>query len=126
VARSDVIIVDDALVEVYRQRKPVGSGDDQYVFQRDGEPLEDRAVLKDVIRPLAKKLGFYFEGFGWHSFRRQNLTLIQAKGASAFEAMAQAGHSRPTMTSGYTIVGLERREQAVLRLQRDGEEGNFP
>jgi hypothetical protein len=64
VARSDVIIVDDALVEVYRQRKPVGSGDDQYVFQRDGEPLEDRAVLKDVIRPLAKQLGFYFEGFG--------------------------------------------------------------
>jgi len=67
---------------------------------------------------LAEQLGFYCEGFGWHSFRRQNLTLIQEEGASAFEAMAQAGHSRPTMTSEYTIVGLERREQAVLRLQQ--------
>jgi integrase len=106
------------LVEAYRQRKPIGSVDDRYVFQRDGEPLDDRAVLQNIIRPLAEKLGFYFEGFGWHSFRRQNLTLIQEEGASAFEAMAQAGHSRPTMTSEYTIVGLERREQAVLKLQQ--------
>ena len=35
----------------------------------------------------------------------------------AFEAQAQAGHSRPGMTSDYTIVGLERREQAVRRVQ---------
>jgi len=35
-----------------------------------------------------------------------------------FEAMAQAGHSRPAMTGEYTIVGLERREQAVRRLQQ--------
>ena len=75
--------------------------DERHVFQRDGQPLDDRVVLKDVIRPLAKQLGFYFEGFGWHSFRRQNLTLIQEEGASAFEAMAQAGHSRPTITSEY-------------------------
>lgn len=116
--RSRRVLPLGELVEAYRRRKPVGSVDDQYVFQRDGEPLDDRALLKDLIRPLAKQLGFYFEGFGWHSFRRQNLTLIQEEGASAFEAMAQAGHSRPTMTSEYTIVGLERREQAVLRLQQ--------
>jgi integrase len=106
------------LVECYRQRKPTGSMDDQYVFHCDGEPLDDRAILQHVIRPLAKRLGFYFEGFGWHSFRRQNLTLIQEEGASAFEAMAQAGHSRPAMTSEYTIIGLQRREQAVLKVQQ--------
>ena len=59
----------------------------------------------------------YFEGFGWHSFRRQNLTVLQEEGATAFEAMAQAGHSRTAMTSEYTIIDLNRREQAVRRLQ---------
>jgi hypothetical protein len=70
------------------------------------------------LRPTAQRLGIYFEGFGWHSFRRQNLTLIQEEGATSFEAMVQAGHSRPAMTSEYTIVGLQGRTQAVLRLQQ--------
>jgi hypothetical protein len=79
--------------------------------------MDDRAILRSVIRPAAKRLGFYFEGFGWHSFRRQNLTLLQEEGATTFEAMAQAGHSRPTMTSEYTVVDLDRRATAVLRVQ---------
>jgi hypothetical protein len=61
--------------------------------------MDDRAILPNVIRPAAKRLGFYFEGFGGHSFRRQNITVIQEEGATAFEAMAQAGHSRPAMTA---------------------------
>ena len=87
------------------------------MFQRDSQPLDDRAILRDHIRPAAQRLGFYLQGFGWHSFRRQNLTLIQEEGVTAFEAQAQAGHSRPMMSSEYTIVGLERREQAVRRVQ---------
>lgn len=79
--------------------------------------MDDRAILRQFIRPAAKRLGFYFQGLGWHSFRRQNLTLIQEEGATAFEAMAQAGHSRPAMTGEHTIVSLERREQAVRKLQ---------
>ena len=105
------------LVEAYRRRRagcPTPSG---YVFEKDGEPMDDRALLKDVIRPAAKQLGIYFQGFGWHSFRRQNLTVIQEEGATTFEAQAQAGHSRPIMTGEYTVVHLERRKAAVLRLQ---------
>lgn len=105
------------LVEAYRRYKPDDAIADGYVFEKDGNPLDDRAILKDFIRPPAKRLGFYFVGFGWHSFRRQNLTRIQEEGATPFEAQAQAGHSRPTMTSEYTIVSLERRKQAVVRLQ---------
>ena len=105
------------LTETLRRRKPSNASPDDYVFHKDGEPLDDRAILRDYIRPAAQQLGFYFEGFGWHSFRRQNLTLIQEEGATAFEAQAQGGHSRPTMTSEYTIVGLEGREQAVRRVQ---------
>ena len=66
---------------------------------------------------MAERLGFYFEGFGWHSFRRQNITLIQEKGATPLEAMEQAGHTRSNMTSHYTVVALTRREQAVEHVQ---------
>jgi integrase len=67
---------------------------------------------------VAKRLGIYFEGFGWHTFRRQNVTLMQEEGATVFEAQAQAGHSKPAMTWEYTVVGLDRREKAVLRVQQ--------
>ena len=56
------------LVEAYRRRRarcPTLSG---YVFEKDGEPMDDRALLKDEIRPAAKQLGIYFPGFGWRSF----------------------------------------------------------
>ena len=49
----------------------------EYVFHKDGKPFDDREILRDIIRPVAERLGFYFEGFGCHSFRRQNITLIQ-------------------------------------------------
>jgi integrase len=105
------------LREPYLLHRPANAKPEQYVFEDSGEPLDDRSILRSVIRPAAKDLGFYFEGFGWHSFRRQNITVLQEEGATAFEAMAQAGHSRPSMTGEYTIVGFERREQAVRRLQ---------
>ena len=105
------------LTELYKQHLPANAVPDQYIFDNSGEPMDDRAILRDVIRPAAERLGFHFEGFGWHSFRRQNITVLQEEGATAFEAMEQAGHSRPSMTGEYTIVGFERREQAVRRLQ---------
>jgi hypothetical protein len=102
--------------QLLRQDREIVAGidraNDHRVRDRSPGPIEFPS------NPLEEQLGFYFEGFGWHSFRRQNLTLIQEEGASAFEAMAQAGHSRPTMTSQHTIVGLERREHVVLRLQQ--------
>lgn len=100
-----------------RRHRPLNCKLDDYVFQKDGRPLDDRDLPRQEIRPAAERLGFYFTGFGRHSFRRQNLTLIQEEGAAAIEAQAQAGHSRPVMTSEYTVVGLDRREAAVRRVQ---------
>jgi integrase len=105
------------LVENYRNHKPADALGDRYVFEKGGSPLDDRAMLKDFIRPAAKRLGIYFPGFGWHSFRRQHITRIQEEGATTFDAQTQAGHSRPDMTSDYTMVSYERRNQAVLRFQ---------
>jgi integrase len=114
------------LKDRYKQHRPANAVLDAYVFEAWGEPLDDRSILRGVIRPAARRLGFYFEGFGWHSFRRQNITLLQEEGATAFEAMAQAGHSRPSMTGEYTIVGFERREQAVRRVQERLQLGRPP
>ncbi len=74
------------LMEAYRRHKPADAKGDGYVFEKDGNPLDDRAIPKDFIRPAAKRLGFYSSGFGWRSFRRQNLTRIQEEGATPFEA----------------------------------------
>jgi integrase len=114
------------LTELYKQHRPANAVPNQYIFDNSGEPMDDRAILRDVIRPAAERLGFHFEGFGWHSFRRQNITVLQEEGATAFEAMEQAGHSRPSMTGEYTIVGFERREQAVRRLQERLQLGRSP
>jgi integrase len=105
------------LVEAYRRHKPPDARADGHVFEKYGSPLDDRAILKDFIRPTAKRLGMYFPGFGWHSFRRQHITEIQKVGATPFEAQAQAGHSRLDMTFDYTIDSFERRKEAVLRFQ---------
>jgi integrase len=104
------------LVEPLRRHRPANFNPEAYVFNHDGGPMDDRAILRGVIRPAAKRLGIYFEGFGWHTFRRQNLTLIQEEGATTFETMAQAGHTRPSITSEYTVVQLGRRAEAVVRV----------
>jgi len=106
------------LVEAYWKLKPAQASSDSYVFEERGHPLDDRELLQKVVRPIAEELGMYFPGFGWHTFRRMHLTLVQEEGATTFEAMAQAGHSRPSMTRAYTIIGLDRRERAVRQLQR--------
>ncbi len=106
------------LVEAYCALKPAGASADHYLFHERARPLDDRQLLQKVLRPVAEELGIYFPGFGWHTFRRMHLTLVQEAGATTFEAMAQAGHSRPSMTREYTIIGLDRRERAVRQMQR--------
>jgi len=107
------------LVRRFEDARPTGAKPTDFVFADDkGRPWDDRGLLAEVLRPLAKELGIYFRGFGWHSFRREHLTKLQEEGASVFEAAAQAGHSSPEVTEIYTIVNYDRREQAVLRLQK--------
>jgi len=88
------------------------------VFDRgDGLPYDDRGLLQHFIRPAAVSLGFYWEGFGFHSFRRENITAIQEAGASAIEAQKHAGHSRQTMTGEYTLLQRKRQEELVRKVQ---------
>jgi len=74
-------------------------------------------ALADVL-DQARELGFYFEGLGFHSFRRSNITRIQSTaGASAIEAQLHAGHSRVSMTSEYTQIEPERHQKSIRKMQ---------
>jgi integrase len=106
------------LVEAYRRLKPLDAKPEDYVFGEGGGPSDDREILKNYSRPAAKRLGLYFPGFGWHSFRRQNITRMQDHGASMADAQAQAGHASSEMTLEYTIPSAKKRVRAVKRPQK--------
>jgi integrase len=65
---------------------------------------------------VLKRLGLYFEGFGWHTFRRTHLTVLSEEGATAFETRDQAGHAKIETTMIYVKPAMERRSAAVSRL----------
>ena len=86
--------------------------DKQYIFEREpGLPPDDRDLQQHVFRPAAKAVGIYHEGFGMHVFRRLNISWRQEVGATPFEAMRAAGHTKPDTTWLYTISD-EARERA--------------
>jgi hypothetical protein len=107
------------LTATFEQLRPADARPGDYVFQVDGEPMDDRDILREYIRPAAERLGLYFPGFGWRTFRRLNLTAIQEgpDAVNVFEAMRQAGHTKPATTMRYTLLRSERRDQAILGLQ---------
>ena len=104
--------------ELKRLAESRGPSPDDFLFDcGDGQPYDDREMLK-VIRKAARKLGLYFEGLGFHSFRRSNLTRIQSKaGASAIEAQIHAGHARVSMTGEYTQIEPERHQELIRKMQ---------
>ena len=103
--------------ELWREQgKPSG---DVFVFQNEcGNPMSYENLRGRILKPAAKKLGIDFEGFGFHSFRRGFVTGVQEDGASAIEAQKLAGHSKPDMTSEYTIMQRKRQEEIVRARQK--------
>ena len=104
--------------ELKRLAESRGPSPNDFLFDGgDGQPYDDREMLK-VIRKAARKLGFYFEGLGFHSFRRSNLTRIQSTaGASAIEAQIHAGHARVSMTGEYIHIEPERHQELIRKMQ---------
>jgi len=108
------------LAAAFRALKPSNSKPDDYVFVVDGKPIDDRHILRRFIRPAAERLGFHFEGFGWRTFRRLNITAIQdgPDAVNVFEAMKQAGHAKPETTMKYTLLRSAVRDKAIRGLQK--------
>lgn len=91
-------------IQTHRERK-------QPMICRD-----DRDLNQHFLRPAAKALGFYWEGFGFHALRREAVTAIgQALGSS--QAMRMAGHSTADMSLQYTLSDQAAQDGAVRTRQ---------
>lgn len=109
------VILPDALIARVRTRY---TDADSFVFAENDElPPDDRDLLRYEIRPLLKRLKLYYPGFGFHSFRRANITHRQTiGGATALESMRAAGHTKVDMTLAYTLLDPEREREQVNRM----------
>ena len=108
-----------ALMGEFQRRYPGPQARAQYIFVGDGGtlPPDERDILRYEVRPLLRRLKIYYPGFGWHAFRRTNVTLRQSVGgATAIEAQKGAGHASIDMTMLYTLTDAEREQGQVDRV----------
>ncbi len=80
-----------------------------------GETRDASDINQHFLRPAAKKLGLYWEGFGFHSFRREAITEIGK--LDPMQAQKLAGHTHADLTLLYTLDDATRQEAAVRALQ---------
>lgn len=106
------------LVHEFTKRYPGPQAAEKFVFEDlDNLPPDDRDLLRFYFRPVVQKLGLYYNGFGWHAFRRQNVTWRQTVGgATPLEAMKAAGHSSVDMTLLYSLSDQEREAAQVGKM----------
>jgi integrase len=90
---------------------PGPAANDKFLFTCDDGlmPPDDRDILRFEFRPILVKLGLYYQGFGWHAFRRQNITWKQQIGGATLpEAQKAARHASLDMTYLYSLTDTER------------------
>lgn len=85
-------------------------------YAKPHQPPDDRDLLREYFRPVIRRLGLYYEGFGWHAFRRSNITMRQFYGATPLEAMKAAGHNSLDMTLLYTLNDPQREREQIDRM----------
>jgi integrase len=115
-ANSTAVVQLGPLAVEFRHRYPGPRSLDQFVFiGEDGiMPPDDRDILRYEFRPVLKRLKLYYPGFGWHAFRRQNITWRQTVGgATPMEAQKAARHGSLDMTMLYTLTDVEREKEQV-------------
>ena len=69
--------------------------------------------MANYLTPRMVKLGIKFPGFGWHTFRRLHISLMQSRGLTLFELREQAGHADVRTTQRYVVDDGARRAAAV-------------
>jgi integrase len=108
-----------SLAYEFKRRYPGPHKRDAFIFLgEDGfTPPDDRDLLRWEFRPILKRLGLYYPGFGWHAFRRQNITWRQTVGgATPLEAQKGARHASLDMTLLYTMTDHERETAQQQRM----------
>ena len=105
--------ITEALKDHVAGKKP-----DQPVFTYQGEPIVDNTLLANYLTPRMVKLGIKFPGFGWHTFRRLHLSLMNRAGLTLFDLRRQAGHADVRTTQRYIVDDLGQRAEATNALPR--------
>jgi integrase len=108
-----------AMLAEFRLRYPGPHKREEFVFVGEDSqtPPDDRDLLRFEFRPILKRLGLYYPGFGWHAFRRQNITWRQQLGgATPLEAQKAARHASLDMTYLYTLSDPERETAQQQRM----------
>lgn len=105
------------LVSEFKRRYPGPQAANKFVFDDGGNPPDDRELLRWNFRPVVKALKLYYPGFGWHAFRRENITLRQTLGgATPMEASKAAGHSSVDMSLEYFLNDHARQADQVGKI----------
>jgi len=81
-----------------------------------GHTRDDRSIRRNFLRPIAKKLGIYYKGFGFHALRREAITFV-AKETGAMQASKYAGHSRLDVTLLYILDDHSEQARAITKMQ---------
>ena len=77
---------------------------------------DDRSINQHFLRPAAKALSIYRQGFGFHALRREAITELSAiMGPHAAQRLA--GHSKADMTLHYTLADHDAQDAAIRARQ---------
>lgn len=80
--------------------------------QEEAVTRDDRDINQHFLRPAAKRLGFYWKGFGFHALRREAITALNSA-LGMTQAMKMSGHSSADMSILYTLPDLVRQSEAI-------------
>lgn len=123
--------VDETKTERSRRRVPIGDhiaaelrqmtpgAPEDWLFSvttTKGVSRSENSIRRYYVTKAAKELGIYFQGFGWHSFRREALTAVAAH-AGLIQAMRLAGHGKVDMTLHYGLEDLSVQAAAIGAFQ---------
>jgi integrase len=123
VPKSQKAIRDVAMGDLSRllaERHPGPQNTEEFVFSvktNRGICRDDRDILQHFLRPAAEKLGLYYPGFGFHSFRREAVTAF-AQEIGVPQTMKAAGHSKVDMTLLYTLDDFDQQAAGIRRFQQ--------
>lgn len=84
--------------------------------RKEGICRDDRDINQHFLRPAAKTLGIYRQGFGFHVLRREAVTEIGSV-LGIGQAMDLVGHSRTDMTLLYTLKDKDAQDRAIRNFQ---------
>lgn len=107
------------LIEQLVKLFPGGDCGDMFVCSvrtRDGETRDANRIRNGLLVPIAKRVGVYKKGFGFHQFRREAITMME-KSMGDLQAQRMAGHSNINQTYKYCKGDMVEQEKAVRELQ---------